>query len=80
MAADWSRPLARPLGLKSGEELVTLRDAGELFDRSFGNVRRDAAIEHAIELLMAAAKTGRKADVAAATDQVALALKLRRLA
>jgi hypothetical protein len=76
---DWSRPLTRVLTLKSGEQLRTLHDAAELFTRRFGSVTKSAPLEHAIGLLLRAAKTGARADRKAATDQVALVLRLNAM-
>ena len=42
MAADWNLPLTRPLVLKSGETLRTLRDVADLFARRFGTVTHSA--------------------------------------
>ena len=78
--ADWTRPLSRALTLKSGERLTTLRDAGELCAVRFGNPRQNAPVEQAINLLLQAAETGKRADREAATDQVAFVLRLNALA
>ena len=83
MTADrlrWSWPLARPLILKSGVQLTTLHDAAETLVRQFGNVSHDAPVANAIDLMMRAAETGTRADREAATDQLALVLRLNALA
>jgi hypothetical protein len=41
---NWARKLPRPIGLKDGRKLVTLKDAGELIG-SFRGVLKDAATE-----------------------------------
>ena len=76
---NWDAALSRVLTLKGGERLVTLRDAGRCLSDRFGSVNRDAALEHAIELLMAAAATGELERRKTATDQVARVLRARRL-
>ncbi|QRG10083.1 hypothetical protein EZH22_30615 (plasmid) [Xanthobacter dioxanivorans] len=79
MEPDWKRPLARVLRLKGGEELRTLRDAGEFAQRRWGQVRQSAAIQHTVELLMMrAAETGDAGDIAEATAQLEHTLVSRR--
>ena len=56
-----------------------MHDVAETFLRRFGNVRHDRAVAHAIELMMRSAETGTKADRKAATDQIALVLRLNVL-
>jgi hypothetical protein len=56
--------------------LVTLLDAANLLAERFDTVRRDEALEHALELLLRAAETGRRRDREGATDQIALVLRL----
>ena len=75
---NWDKKLPRPIALKDGRKLTTLKDAGELIG-SFQGVLKDAALEHAIELLMTAAETGKKADVAAAAHQLLIVLNMRLL-
>lgn len=77
---DWDQPLTRVIVLKSGAKLRTLHDAAEAFLRAFGNVNHDVAVEHAITLMMEAAKNGDDVDRKAATDQIALVLRLKALA
>jgi hypothetical protein len=48
--------------------------------RHFGNVNHDAPIAHAIDLMIRAAKTGTREDRIAATEQIALVLRLNGLA
>ena len=78
--ADWTQPLTRVLILKSGVRLATLYDAGQVFLRAFGNTNHDASIARALTLMMRAAAIGARADRKAATDQVALVLRLNGLA
>ena len=78
--AYWTQPLARVLILKSGVRVAMLHDAGQVFLRAFGNVSpHDAPIAHALTLMMRAAETGKRADREAATEQVAVVLRLNRL-
>jgi len=76
----WSARLSRPLTLKSGQTLCTLRDAGEcLSGDRFRGVTASAPLAHAAELLMIAARSGDPEDVAAATDQVEIVLQAWRV-
>ena len=79
MTVAWTQPLTRTLILKSGERLKTLHDAADAFLRRFGNVDHDDATAHAITLMIRAAETGARADRKAATDQVALVLRINML-
>ena len=76
---DWNQPLTRTLVLKSGQRLTTLHDAADLFTRPFGSIWRDAPLANAIRLLFRAAETGSPENRKAATDQVALVLRLNGL-
>ena len=76
---DWNRPLTRTLTRKSGERLRTLHDAAELFSRRFGSVAKSVPLEHAIGLLLRAAKTVMRADRKAATDQVVVVLRFNMM-
>jgi hypothetical protein len=76
----WNKPLARHLPLKDGRTLHTLHDARDVFASGvFAGVTHDPPLEHAIELLIRAAETGEDNDVEAATDQVAIMLRLWRM-
>ena len=75
---DWDRPLTRSLTLTSGERLATLHDAANLIARLF-DTTLPAPLELAVALLFQAAESGTKADLKAATDQVALALRLNAI-
>jgi hypothetical protein len=80
MSADWTLSLTRTLTLKSGRQLRTLGDAADLILDRFGNVTKSALVEHASELLMRAAETQADEDLAAATDQVDVMLRVNWLA
>ena len=77
--SGWSKPLTRTLALRSGQRLLTLLDAADLLAEWFQNATRDDPLEHAVELLLRAAETGTRADREAATDQVALVMRLNGL-
>jgi hypothetical protein len=77
--AHWDKALSRELGA-AGERIVTLRDAGRFLLERFQGVTKSAPLEHAIVLLMRAAASGRRADRAAATDQVLIVLRESRFA
>ena len=75
----WNRKLSRPIALTDGRTLATLRYAAECLIATFDSISHWPALEHARDLLMTAAKTGKRKDVAAATDQVAIVLGQRKL-
>jgi len=77
MATYWSRRLAKRVTLASGSELVALRDAGEFLLASFQGVTVDAVLEHAGELLLTAAATGRRRDIEAVTAQTETLISTR---
>jgi len=77
MATYWSRRLAKRVKLASGTELVTLRDAGEFVLDHFQGVKVDAVLECAGELLLNAAASGRRRDIAAATRQTEILISTR---
>ena len=71
----WSALLSRPLTLRDGTTLTTLADArGAILALPSSDEERNAWLK-AADLLMAAAEQG--GDVAAATEQVELALFLQ---
>jgi hypothetical protein len=77
---DWSRRLARAITLKDRRQLKSLHDARTVLLDVFGSVNaRSGVIDHAIQLLLAAADSGKRADVAAATDAIERLLLGRRL-
>ena len=75
----WDKTLSRPLMLKAGERLETLSDACDLILERFISVTHSVPLVYAGELLLEAAKTGEPADIAAATDQIELVLRQKRL-
>ena len=77
--ANYDRKLARPIKLADGRRLVTLRDAANLFSERSGTVTAWGLLEHAIRLLIAAAESGKRADIEAATDHIQRVLAGRRL-
>jgi hypothetical protein len=53
-------------------QLVTLRDAANVLLEVFGSVNaRYGALDYIIQRLLQAAKTGKRADIEAATDPLA---------
>lgn len=78
-AMKWDRRLARKIALNDGTELVTLRDAADALDRYFATVTESKPLEATIAALMTAARTGKRADVAAATDSLARMLSHRQV-
>jgi len=75
-ARYWSKPLSRRLKLRDGRELSTLAEAAAVVAEDFGTVTNNAILEHAVELLLRAAETGRTADRREATEQVQTLLML----
>ena len=75
----WDRKLSRPIALSDGRTLATLRSAAECLIATFDGISHWPALEHARDLLMIAAETGRRKDVAAATNHVVIVLSQRRL-
>jgi hypothetical protein len=75
----WSAPLTRSLTLKDGTKLVTLADARAILIEHFASVSQSDSVARAIELTLKAADSGAFEDRKAATDQVAIVLRGRRL-
>jgi hypothetical protein len=76
LRTNYRRKLAHVVVLADGTKLVTLRDAA--------NVLLDAANarsvpDYAIRFLSMAAETGKRADIAAATDAIQRVLRARQL-
>jgi hypothetical protein len=66
-APNFQRSLARTITLADGWQVKSLHDARELLLDVFGSVNaRSGALDHAIRLLLRAAETGKRDDVAAA--------------
>jgi hypothetical protein len=77
---SWDKPLARQLLLNDGQMLVTLRDAARVFAGRLDAPKGAPPLESAIELLLKAASiSGKREDIEAATDQVAIVLGQRKL-
>jgi hypothetical protein len=78
--ANYRLKLTHVVVLADGTKLVTLRDAANVLLEVFGSVNaRSGALDHTIQRLLAAATTGKHADIAAATDSIERALRARRL-
>jgi hypothetical protein len=61
-------------------KLTTLADARTAVLDVFGSVNtRSGALDHASRRLLAAAESGKRADIVAATDQIERVLRARRL-
>src|SRR4051812_37041766 len=73
---SWDTPLARPLKPKDHAELRTLEDARKYAVALPDHVAARRAWQHAAQLLLEAAEDPTDAAIAAATDQVNLALFL----
>lgn len=74
----WTSKLSRDLPLKDGTILTNLTEVRTLFLERFSNITHSYPLAAAGELLMKAAKTGKRADIEAATDQIELALRNMR--
>ncbi len=72
---SWSKKMPMPIRLRDGRELHTLSDAGELILRLPDSIQQRSTWTYATELLMQAAKSGRKDDMVDACHQVARAAK-----
>jgi hypothetical protein len=70
----WDQKLARRLVLHDGRKLTTLRDAMDVV-LNLRSVRNYSASDFAIEVLGEAERSGKRADLAAATKLVELALR-----
>lgn len=65
--------------LKDGARLETLSDVRALFLDRFSTITHSDPIAYAGELLLRAAETGQRADIAAATEQIERALRSNRM-
>jgi hypothetical protein len=80
LRTNYRRKLAHVVALADGTELITLRDAANTLLDVFGSVNaRSGVPDHAIRFLLVAAETGKRADIAAATDSIERLLRDRRL-
>jgi hypothetical protein len=77
MAKYWNRRLVRAIKLRDGTELATLRAAGEFLLTNLQGVIANAVLEHTGELLLAAATTGKRQDIEAATAQTEVLIRTR---
>jgi hypothetical protein len=75
----WNDKLSRPLALKDGKRLLTLKDARSVLLDYFANVIHSEPLAYAGGLLIKAAETGDRADIEAATDQIERALASYRI-
>ena len=77
-ALNFQRNLARMITLADGAQIKSLHDArAVLLDVSVN--ARSGALDHAIRFLLLAAETGKRDDVAAATELTERVLRDRRL-
>ena len=80
LRTNYRRKLAHVVVLTDGAKLVTLRDAANVLLDVFGTINAQSGVpDRAIRLLLIAAKTGKRADIVAATNQVEIVLRARRL-
>jgi hypothetical protein len=79
--SNFQRNLTRTITLRDGSKLVTLRDAANVLLYVFGSLdMRSGALDHASRrLLLTAAESGKRSDIAAATDQIERVLSAHRL-
>jgi hypothetical protein len=75
----WNKKLSRPLMLKDGKRLETLSDVRSLFLERFATITHSTPLAYAGELLLKAVETGKRADIEAATEQIARAIMYQRL-
>ena len=77
-ALNFQRDLTRTITLADGRQVKSLHDARTvLLDVSVN--ARSGALDHAIRFLLLAAETGKRDDVAAATELTERVLRDRRL-
>jgi hypothetical protein len=77
-ARHWRRPLTHPIKHRYGT-LVTLKVAGDFMSLHWKDVIQSPVVEHTFELLLIAGKSGKPADIEAATRQVSILLSTRGL-
>ena len=78
-APNYDRKLTRRIVLPDGTQIVTLRDAANLFAKRFANVKSWRLLERAIERLIAAAENSKRDTIKTATDTIQRVLRTRRL-
>jgi hypothetical protein len=77
-ALNFQRNLTRTITLTDGEQVKSLHDARTVLLDVPVNAR-SGALDHAIRFLLLAAETGKRDDVAAATEPTERVLRDRRL-
>ena len=77
-SVGWNRPLAYPLTLRDGTDIATLRQAAALLMGLSETWKSKPVWQRAAHLVMQAQKSGKPADIRAATDQLRRALQLER--
>ena len=74
---NWDRVLTYPIELRDGHRIETLQQGATLITRHLPkSVQERPGWGYAAELLMQAYKTGKSADIRAATDQLHRALEV----
>ena len=76
---NFQRDLTRTITLTDGSQVKTLHDARTVLLDVSGSVAQSGALDHAIRFLLLAAETGKRDDVAAATELTERVLRDRRL-
>lgn len=72
----WNRSLSRPLKLRDGHAITTLKQAAGLITMRLPKARQQKPIwQTTAKMLMAAHASGRRDDIVAATGQLARALE-----
>ena len=79
LSANYERHLAHPINLADGTRLKTLKDAADFFGNQFSTVTGWGPLEIAVERLIVAGESGNREDIEAATEQVKVVLRERRL-
>ena len=70
---SWSKKLPEPIRLRDGRELLTLSDARALILGLAESRQHRPTWAYAVELLLQAAETGKRADIADAWAQISRA-------
>ena len=78
-SSNYDRRLTRPIKLADGTWLKTIKDAADYFAKEFASVTAWGPLETAVEMLITAGESGKRDDVEAATEQVEIVLRERRL-
>ena len=76
---NYDRRLTRPIKLADGTWLKTIKDAADYFAKQFSTVTAWGPLEIAVEMLITAGESGKRDDIDAATKQVEIVLRGRRL-